>query len=181
MGNKIPAARLHSGRVPEAMQFKAELVGPTGFPVRVMLLGRVVPLALVLGCGLRGAEESLPPIFAPKPAASAPPPLLVARLRLNSDGMSELLTQRLREKAAALEIPKPLAPDTPGTMPVILEKIVVLGEKEKGDETAEKISATERFLKTGRFFETTRTHGDLKFAPTRAGDVRVEVGVTYRW
>lgn len=180
MRNKIPSVRRHSGPEPEAMQWKAELVGHTGFPVRTMLLVRVVPLALVLGCGLRGAEEPLPPIFAPRPAP-APPPLLIARPKLNSDVVSQALAERLRAQVAALEVTQPLAPYKLGDVPVMLERVVVLGEKEKGDQTERKISAAERFLKTGRFFETERTHGDVKFAPTRAGDVRVEVGVTYKW
>lgn len=181
MGNKISCAWPHSGRVPEPAQYEAELVGGTRFPVRAMLLVRVVPLALVLGSGLRGAEEPLPPIFAPKPVAPAPPPVVIARPRLNSDGVSQVLAERLREKAATLEVTRPLAPDQPGEAPVMLARVVVLGEKEKSDQTAEKISAAERFLKTGRLFETERTHGDVKFTPTKAGDVRVEIGLTYKW
>lgn len=146
-----------------------------------MLLLRVVPLALVFGCGLRGAEELLPPIFAPRPVAPAPTPLLMARPKLNSDAVSQALAERLRAQVAALEVTQPLAPNKPGDVPVMLERVVVLGEKENGDQTERKISAAERFLKTGRFFETERTHGDVKFTPTRAGDVRVEVGVTYKW
>lgn len=145
-----------------------------------MLLVRVVPLALVLGCGLRGAEEPLPPIFAPRQVVPAPPPL-IARPRLNSDGVSQALAERLREKAAALEVAMPLAPDRPGEAPVMLARVVVLGEKEKGDEPDQKISAMDRFLRTGRFFETERMAGDVKFAPTRGGDLRVEIGLTYKW
>lgn len=145
-----------------------------------MLLVRVVPLALVLGCGLRGAEEPLPPIFAPKPPAPAPPPL-IARPRLSSEGVSQALTERIREKAAAIEVARPLAPDKPGETPVMLAKIVVLGEKEKGEATAAKITPLERFLKTGRYFETERAHGDVKFSPTKAGDLRIEIGVSLKW
>lgn len=151
-----------------------------------MLLLRVVPLALVLGCGLRGAEEPLPSIFAPKPAIP-PPPTLIARGVPTSERVSQALAQQIREKAVALETPKHLAPSAPGEAPVTLERVVVLGEKVKVLEAPERITATERFLRTGRFFETSRMHGDLKLLPVEKvgalpkDDVRVEVGITIKF
>ncbi len=95
--------------------------------------------------------------------------------------MSQALGERIREKATALEVAQPLAPNKPGEVPVMLEKILVLGKKETGNAPTEKITAAERFLKTGHNFETEWTHGDVTFSPTKARDVRVEIGVTNMW
>ncbi len=189
VGNKIPVVRAAQWAWLGACAGEAgELIGRTFFSVRAMLLVRALPFALVLGCVLPGAEEPLPAIFAPKPAIPAPPPPpLIARVVPTSERVSQALAQQIREKAAALDVPTRLAPWVPGDAPVTLERVLVLGEKIKAHQTTEKVTAAERFLRTGRLFETSRMHGDLKLLPVEKvgalpkDDVRVEVGITIKF